>query len=198
MPAGGEMSADYYNPSLIQAEDEINKRTKSLKDTVGWAYENHRARIYKLIYSEGFEVQTNYKLDEFTADIVVKCTRTDQVVLIEESKGHYLDSCFLDRAVVSFAKVVVACMKRNQRPPICILHSAARFRGFEDKVDKLLELLFPELREQFKQNFYYTTLFARDRIPKKHWFGKGAPTPYTDYACDDCITKDLCIMRMAL
>ena len=70
------------------------------------AFEKHRKRIWEHF---GFKVVKEGD-GLFDADWYIWYGET--LVAIEEDKGHYLDSCFLERALTGFAKTINSYQKK--------------------------------------------------------------------------------------
>src|SRR6056300_739678 len=85
-----------YKNSLKLAGENINqiKQSKSLKDVVGKQYEQHRKRIWEEF---GFTVDKNRNGSAFDVDWSIYFN--GKLVALEEDKGHYVDSCFLERCL---------------------------------------------------------------------------------------------------
>ena len=116
-----ESEIEFYKRSLQEACDDINHSTIALKDIVGLAYELHRKRIWEYF---GFTVDKEKHNAMWNVDLTIYKGST--VVAFEETKGHYLDSCFLDRALGSMMKSVHNYIKLGEPIPMMILHLLVR------------------------------------------------------------------------
>lgn len=102
----------FYKESLRKAENEIKSEHdtgKALKDIIGLAYEKHRQRIWEYF---GFKVSREKYDAKFDVDLSI--TYKEELIAFEECKGHYLDSCFLERALTGFCKTVNAYKKKGE------------------------------------------------------------------------------------
>ncbi len=76
-------------------------KEKAGKDIVGEEYELMRKKFWT---QQGFKAKKE-KIGGYAADLVVR-TKAGKVVVIEEDKAHYVDSCFLDRFVMNAGRVL--------------------------------------------------------------------------------------------
>jgi hypothetical protein len=178
-----------YKQSLQDAENEIklqHETGKALKDIVGLAYENHRKRIWNHF---GFDVSKDKHDALFDVDWSI--TYQGKLVALEEDKGHYLDSCFMERALTGFCKTVNAFQKKEKNIPVLIIHSFTRYSKFNEKLLEDMETRKPEISNEIQNKLIYTTLVNCDRLPKKKWFSTDAYNCYSVNADDDLILKDI-------
>jgi hypothetical protein len=178
-----------YKQSLQEAEIEIkhqHETGKALKDIVGLAYENHRKRIWNHF---GFDVSKDKHDALFDVDWSI--TYQGKLVALEEDKGHYLDSCFMERALTGFCKTVNAYQKKEKNIPVLIIHSFTRYTKFNEKLLEDMETRKPEISNEIQNKLIYTTLVNCDRLPKKKWFSTDAYNCYSANADDDLILKDI-------
>ena len=160
---------DFYKNSLIKTDENIKneKETgKALKDIVGKEYEEHRKRIWEYF---GFKVSKEKYNALFDVDWSI--TYNDKLIALEEDKGHYLDSCFLERALTGYSKTVNNYQKNNISVPTLIIHSFARYSKFNEKKEEDLDTRKESIANEIKSKLVYTTLTKRDRLPKGKWFG---------------------------
>ena len=155
---------------------EHTKTGKALKDVVGKHYEQHRKRIYQHL---GFSIAKE-KLDNcFDADWIVR-DKNGKVVVVEEDKGHYVDSCFCERAIIGFAKVANHYLEQHQECPFLVLSCPTRYKFFERKFKETLRLFRPELSVVLKDKVKYFNVANHDRLPAKHWIRHVEnPIPFT-------------------
>tara|TARA_B100001029_G_C14934843_1_gene379795 strand:+ start:208 stop:816 length:609 start_codon:yes stop_codon:yes gene_type:complete len=184
----------FYKDSLYQAEIDIKEITSSgtaLKDTIGAAFEAHRKRIWEYF---GFTVTKKKYFASFNVDWSILYDA--KVVAMEEDKGHYCDSCFLERALLGFIKTINNYKKENKDCPILILHSFTKYRLYEEKKNETLEIVKKDLIEELNNKVKYTTLTSCDRIHKKKWFIVGERyNSYTENAEEELIKKDIIFMK---
>lgn len=183
----------FYKESLEQAENYIQNEHntgKALKDIVGKAYETHRKRVWNHF---GFDVSK----ERYGAMFDVDWSITYQGILIafEEDKGHYMDSCFMERALTGFSKTVNTYQKKGKPVPVLILHSFTRYNKFSDKLEEDMDTRKAEIRDEIKKKIVYTTLVECDRLPKNRWFSKELYNCYSINATDELIIKDIKFIR---
>lgn len=183
----------FYKESLLQAESEIetmHKTGKALKDIIGLAYETHRERIWKHF---GFSVSKEKHDAMFDVDWSI--TYKGELIAFEEDKGHYVDSCFLERALTGFSKTVNKFIKKKKSLPVLILHSFTRYNKYSEKLEEDMDTRKPEIRDEIQKKLVYTTLVECDRLSKKKWFSKGVYNSYSNNASDELIIKDIEFIR---
>ena len=157
---------------MADAEIKREKGTgKALKDIIGKAFETHRKRVWEHF---GFTVTKDKHHSLFDVDWSI--LHNQQLIAFEEDKGHYLDSCFMERAITGFAKTVNAYQKEGRIVPKLIIHSFARYRKFQEKKEEDMDTRKECIADEIKEKMAYTTLTHRDRLPANIWFG----------SCDDC------------
>lgn len=182
-----------YKESLRVAEELINaqKLTKSLKDVVGAQFEDHRRRVWKEV---GGTLMTEFEYESINFDIRVK-TPTGKVIL-EESKGHYMDSCFLERALIGTALTIRRCMDNQVEVPIFVFHSFTKYKGYYEKVQNVHAILEKPIVEYMKTNMFYTHVTDHGRSSKNEWFSASNNNGWYSYhARDDLITRDIEFMQ---
>ena len=113
---------------------------------------------------------------------------------MEEDKGHYLDSCFLERALTGFAKTVNSYQKSGTVVPTLIIHSFAKYSKFDDKKMEDLDTRKPAIADELLKKIVYTTMTKRDRLPKHKWFSDN-DNCYYDNADDELIIQDIAFIQ---
>ena len=181
----------FYKWSLTEANNEIKDRLKykSGKDVVGAAMENHRRRLWE---KHGFVITKNAKDSDvmFNADQIIKWG--DKIIAFEEDKGHYLDSCFLERALSGFSKTIDKYQRKNKTVPVLIIHSFTRYKLYENKLNEDMITRKDNIANEIYKKLVYTTLTNEDRC--KEWYSAkltDQPNCYTLYANDELIMRDI-------
>jgi hypothetical protein len=186
----------FYKNSLRKAEDELKdelkdeSNKKALKDIVGKVYEKHRARVWEHF---GFSVSKDKNVASFNVDLLIKWKDKPEPIGLEETKGHYLDSCFMERAITGFCKTINRYKKEGKPIPRLIIHSFTRYNLFIQNLQEDLDTRKPEIADVVNDKIVYTTLVDSDRIPAKKWFSEklNIYNAYTAYASDELILKDI-------
>ena len=184
-----KIDIEYYKESLVLAETEIetiHNTGKALKDVIGIAYEKHRERIWKYF---GFEVSKEKNDAMFDIDWCIKYK--GELIAFEEDKGHYIDSCFLERALCGFSKTVNIYIKKNKKIPLFVLHSFTKYNKYIMKLEQDIDTRKSEISDILQNKLIYTTLVNCDRLSKKKWFSKDYYKAYTDNANEELIIKDI-------
>ena len=146
----------------------INKSdNKAFKDIVGEEYETFRKLFYT---SLGFKLANSKRVfgTNYNADIALE--KDGVVKIIEESKGHYVDSCFLGRAIKDFAKIIKKCLDNKIEAPFFILSCPTRMNNFSDVFNEEIELFRDEIKEVLKSKFIYQPSCKHGRLPKEKYF----------------------------
>jgi hypothetical protein len=153
----------------------VNQTDKALKDVVGVEYEAHRKRIYE---KAGFRVENEIhddRLAAFNADWYVYDS-AGKLVIIEECKGHYVDSCFAERAVFGFAKTAQRFLDLGLDCPYFVLSSTTKYRLFNDKFEESLVVLRADIATTLRAKVKYFSVVANDRFGYKKWLPR-TPRP---------------------
>jgi hypothetical protein len=183
----------FYRQSLQEADSEIRSQYetgKALKDIIGLAFESHRKRVWEYF---GFEVSKDRHFAMFDVDWSI--TYNGVLIAFEESKGHYVDSCFMERALTGFCKTVNTYQKQGREVPVLILHSFTRYNKFNEKLIEDMDTRKDAIRDEILKKLVYTTLVDCDRLPKKRWFSKDNFDCYSGNASDDLIIRDIGFIR---
>jgi hypothetical protein len=144
---------------------------KAGKDIVGEEYENMRKKIYS---AHGFRANKE-KVAGFNADIVVK-DKNNKIVLIEEDKGHYVDSCFLKRFLVNAAEIIDSYINAGVSVndiPLIVLSSPTTLNSYEKHYMKTKKLFRKELRDIMDTKIKYWSYCDHDRVKKDKYFTDG-------------------------
>lgn len=140
------------------------REAKALKDVIGFAYENHRRRLYKFF---GLRITKKDIYTTWNPDITA---HSDTIYIIEEDKAHYIDSCFMGRAILNIAMTISNYLEQGKESPYFVLHSFTRYNGFEKKFLEMSRIINPIIVKIMETNFSYTYICTQDRLPKKKWF----------------------------
>ena len=142
-------NVQFYKESLCKAENYIksqHKTGKALKDVVGTAFELHRKRLWKHF---GFDVSKDKHGALFNVDWSI--TWQGQLIALEEDKGHYVDSCFMERTITGYCKTINAYKKINKPIPLLILHSFTKYKKFNEKLEEDLETRKSEIADEINK-----------------------------------------------
>jgi len=161
------------------------------KDIVGAEYEKYREKFYTKL---GFTVTSGKKVFGTNYDCDTAVELNGKTVILEEDKAHYLDSCFLERALAGFAKTVNSYLKNNQEVPCIILHSFTSYSKYEVKLNEFCEILRDDIAHLMREKIVYITLCERDRLPTKKWF-QNCDYAYIDNVHDDFINRDISFIK---
>lgn len=182
-------NVQFYKESLCKAENEIknqHKSGKALKDVVGKAFELHRKRLWEHF---GFVVSKDKHYAMFNVDWSI--TYKGALIALEEDKGHYLDSCFMERALTGFRKTVNTYIKKEEPIPILIIHSFTKYNKFNEKLEEDMDTIKTEIRNEIQKKLVYTTLVECDRLSKDKWFSEELYNCYSVNAREELILKDI-------
>jgi len=179
----------FYKKSLQHAENDIkiqHKSGKALKDIVGVAFENHRKRIWNYY---GFTVSKDKYNAAFKIDWSINYN--GKLIAFEEDKGHYLDSCFLERAISGFCKTINLFHKKGEKVPVLIIHSFTKYNKYSYKLEEDMDTRKDEIKDEIKKKLVYTTLVDCDRLLKQKWFSKNLYNSYSYNVNEELIIKDI-------
>ncbi len=144
------------------------QQEKAGKDIVGEQYETFRAEVYK---NYGFDVVEDKKkktIGGYDADLVIE--KDGEVVIVEEAKGHYVDSCFLQRAVSSYAKVIDSYLSQDRSPPYFVLSCPTKMNNFSEVFEKQVSLYREDIRQYLKAKFLYMPICSHGRVSRKQYY----------------------------
>jgi len=155
---------NFYNPTY---QDWRVDKVKAGKDIVGSRYEDFRETYYK---DMGFEIGDGRKVfgSSYDCDTVVK--KNGEVVILEEDKAHYVDSCFLGRALANCAEVMSKCIEDGLNPPKFVLSCSTKMNNFKDIFDNRIRLYREDIQKLVRENFVYLPLCEHGRISKTKYF----------------------------
>ena len=155
---------EFYTPSYKRWR--VDKE-KAGKDIVGEQYELFREKYYK---GFGFEIGNGKKIfgSSYNCDTVVK--RNGKILILEEDKASYVDSCFLGRAIQNAAEVFDICLEKKIDIPYFVISSSTKYNLFDEICERRLKLYRDDIREVFKSKFIYLPLSENDRISQKKYF----------------------------
>lgn len=181
----------YYIKQLYLCEEEIKEKskTKALKDVVGKTYEKYMQKIYHhysndeltedilntiMIGANNLRYKGNRKLFGFTPDLVTYSLQgTEDEYLVVEAKGHYMDKCFMERALSGIAKTINNYIKEGKHIPIFEINSFTTYKKYDEILKESLEILHPEIAAIIENRLIYNTICDSDRIKKGEWFKDG-------------------------
>ena len=141
---------------------------KAAKDIVGEEYENLRKRFYNQFGLSAAPA----KIGDFNADLVVR-DKKGKVCLIEECKGHYVDSCFLDRFLMNVARVLNFYLQESYEEkdiPYFFLSSMTKYSNFQKKFDSIEKLFNEEIRNLITKKVKYFSFCDHDRVSRNKYF----------------------------
>ena len=180
---------EFYKESLCKAENDIksqHKTGKALKDVIGTAFELHRKRLW-----EHFGCRVSKQKYGALFDVDWSIRYKGVLIAFEEDKGHYLDSCFMERALTGFSKTINAYIKNNEPTPLLILHSFTKYKKFNEKLEEDMDTRKKEIKDEMQKKLSYTTLVECDRLPKNKWFSKDLYDCYSVNVSEELILKDI-------
>lgn len=140
---------------------------KAGKDIVGEQYEHFRKVYYAKL---GFEIGNGKKLfgSSYNCDVVVK--KNGKIVLVEEDKGSYVDSCFLGRAINNAAQLYSKCVAQGIEVPYFVISSSTRYNKFKEIYKENVEIIREDLVEILNEKLIYFPLCEHDRVNQKKYF----------------------------
>jgi hypothetical protein len=153
---------DFYD--MVYSRWRISEE-KAGKDIVGEQWELFRSSVYK---QHGFTTADDRTIGGYNADIVV--VRNGEAIIVEEAKGHYIDSCFLQRAISSCARVISDSLEKEREPPHFVLSCPTKMNNFQEVFDSQATLYRKDIRNYLSTKFTYLPLCSHGRVPKKRYY----------------------------
>jgi hypothetical protein len=157
-------NSEFYDKAYIRWK--INNE-KAGKDIIGNQYELFRKAYYREL---GFSIGDGRKIfdSSYNCDTVVK--KGNDIVIIEEDKAAYLDSCFLGRAIQNASQVFNVCLKKGIKIPYFVISSSTRYNKYEEIYKEKVETIRQDLVDILNEKFIYLPLSENDRISQKKYF----------------------------
>jgi len=154
----------FYKPTY---QDWRIDEVKAGKDIVGARYEEFRESYYE---NMGFEIGNGNKIfgSSYNCDTVVM--KDGEIVILEEDKGHFVDSCFLGRALANCAEVMYQVIEMDIKAPYFVLSCPTKMNNYEEIMRKRLRIYREDIQELIKEKFVYLPLCHHGRIPKQRYF----------------------------
>lgn len=141
---------------------------KAGKDIVGEEYETIRRKYWSQF---GFTAKSE-KIAGYDADLVVR-DNNNNIVVIEEDKAHYVDSCFLDRFMMNAARVlnhyIDSDIKDEDIPPI-VLSSMTTYNLFDEKYKANKALFSSRIQKLMDEKINYLPMCEHDRVKAVKYF----------------------------
>jgi|TARA_R110000796_G_scaffold177034_1_gene293906 hypothetical protein len=149
-------------------------REKAKKDIVGAHYEKFRESFIKEL---GFKIGKK----EDISDIADGSYDPDQIILspagnvvaIEEDKGHYVDKCFLARAIINSGRITQNCIDRSLPVPYFILSCPTSYSKHEFEFGEALRMFRPDIKEELEKKFRYFPMCSHGRVGRKKYLKEG-------------------------
>lgn len=157
--------SDFYAPSYKRWR--LDKEMAG-KDITGYEYETFRKNYYK---SFGFTIGNGNRIfgTSYNCDAVIEDENGD-IIILEEAKASYLDSCFLGRAIQNAAEVFDMCLQKGINIPYFVISSSTKYKKYDEICRKRIRLYKEDLQEVFITKFKYFPLSENDRISRKKYF----------------------------
>tara|TARA_Y100000287_G_C14174920_1_gene331785 strand:+ start:374 stop:949 length:576 start_codon:yes stop_codon:yes gene_type:complete len=139
---------------------------KAGKDIIGDQYEKFREKYYQ---SYGFSIGNGHKVfgSSYNCDTVVK--KGNDIVILEEDKANYVDSCFLGRAIQNATQVFNSCLKQGIPIPYFVISSSTKYNKYEEIYQEKIETIRKDLVDILNEKFIYLPLCEHDRKVKGYF-----------------------------
>lgn len=147
----------------IDTYNRCETSTKAKKDIVGEEYENFRSKIYE---SYGLKILSKKEVEGIYKPDLTICSG-DKIVAFEEAKGHYLDKCFMTRAVVNFAQIIEKFLEQNKEVPFLIISCPTKYNLYEDNFAQILKIFRSDIKDILSEKVVYLHSCNHDRVKDK-------------------------------
>ena len=141
-------------------------KDKSFKDVVGEEYETMRKTFYQNL---GLKANKE-RIGHYDVDLVVRDPVTDQILIIEEDKGHYVDSCFMKRFLMNAAEIIDKYIQEGETVPYIILSSPTSMSNYEKTYKYSSRLFRSEIKKIMDEKIVYLPYCSHDRVPQKKYY----------------------------
>ena len=163
---------DHYYENLY---GECLFSSKAKKDIVGDHYEALKEKWISS-YShldvtnadEIKDIKNRYK-GVFNADIYIVNADTRELLVLEEDKGHYVDKCFLKRAISNAIETITISVMEGFSVPDFVLSCPTRYGEVKNIVDFSRNYLQPEVFNLLEHKFKYFPLCEHGRVNRKSY-----------------------------
>lgn len=142
-----------------------NTEQKAFKDIVGQEYERHRKTMWLLT---GLTAKKG-KISDYEIDQIVR-NDAGEIIALEESKGHYVDSCFLKRFFLNAAEVTDNFIQNSQEIPFFIISSPTNYRLFDKYHKKIIKLFRSDIQIILREKIKYLSLCEHGRVQNKKYY----------------------------
>ena len=142
----------------------LNKE-KAGKDIVGEEYEKMRESFYNIF---GLTAKKG-RIAGYNADLIVK-DKNGKIVIIEEDKGHYVDSCFLKRFLCNAAEIIDAYMESGEEVPYIVLSSPTTLGSYNKAYAKVSKLFRHEIKKMMDLKIVYLPYCNHDRVKNDSYY----------------------------
>ena len=156
---------EIFNNSTYQTYYDWKVAGNSGKDIVGKNYEQYLKGFYTRL---GYDVHMNKSIAGYESDLV--CYLDGDIKLIVEAKGHYVDKCFLKRALFNFAEIVSHYRSHGKDIPLLVIDSPTRFRNYNHVLESSIKIFSQSIRRDLKRSIKYLPMCDVDRIKKESYY----------------------------
>lgn len=164
--------------------NECTYSSKAKKDIVGKHYEAWKKDWVKsypkldvATPGEVKELKKKYN-DVFNPDIYIVNAESRELLALEEDKGHYVDKCFLKRAIFNAVETITIAKMKGLNVPYFLLSSPTEFEKVSAFVEFSKNYLLPQVYVLLKKKFVYFPLCSHGRVDPKHYL-TSCSNPFT-------------------
>lgn len=163
-------------------------KDKNFKDVVGEEYEAMRRDFY---ISFGFKAEKEI-IGHYEADLVVRDSKTNEVLAIEEDKGHYVDSCFMKRFLSDAAEIINSNLQEGVATPTIVLSSPTNMGNYKEAYECSSRLFRPEIKKVMDEKIVYLPYCTHGRVSRAKYY-KNKSNCFA--LSDELITKQLELIK---
>lgn len=162
---------------------ECMSSSKAKKDIVGDCYEAWKRRWIRSYPNLDVATPAEVNLIEkkykgaFRADVYIVNTKTRELLALEEDKGHYVDKCFLKRAISNAVETIAISKAEGYSTPNFILSCPTKYEKVENIVEFSKNYLQPDIYELLKDKFKYFPLCGHGRVSRNSYL-KSLENPF--------------------
>ena len=140
-------------------------KDKAFKDVVGEEYEIMRKAFYNNL---GLSAKKE-KIGNYDADLVVR-DKNGKIIIIEEDKGHYVDSCFFKRFLCNAAEVINQCIQNNEPVPYIVLSCPTKMGNYQKTYDYSSKLFRADIKKHMDLKIVYLPYCEHGRCDRKAYY----------------------------
>jgi hypothetical protein len=167
----------FYENFVIPTYKQWRDGKGSGKDIVGKNFEEFNKLLYRSFGLSVLKKSRKILNTEFNPDVVI-VENTDDIIIVEEDKGHYLDSTFFKRAMVNAGEIIFECIENNVTVPYIIISCPTTYKKYDIIFNKQIRIFNNNIGEIMRERLIYHPLCLHDRVKANKYFKEEGVSPF--------------------